>query len=61
MNKRQEVDGQETRGAGQETKEQETGLGQDANLVFKTGVEYKGQVTEERKGEEDKKRIRSPP
>ena len=43
----------------QEDKKQEPG--QDANLVFRTGVEYKGQVTGERKGEEDKKRIRSPP
>jgi hypothetical protein len=58
--RRQEVHGQETRGAGQEARGQETGQGQDANLVFKTGVEYKGQVTGERKEEEDKKRTQSP-
>ena len=54
---------QEARGKRQEArgKRQEARGGQDANLVFRSGVEYKGQVTEERKEEEDKKRTRSHP
>ena len=61
VDRRPEVHGQETRGGRQETSRQETGREQDANLVFRTGVEYKGQVTGERKEEEDKKRTQSPP